>query len=243
MITVILGMHRSGTSTIAGILHLNNIIMGTYKTFWPRPLSQNPKGFYENYDFRKINDSLLKKVNYNVESLEPTIPNIIFDEKLSSKMEKLILKSNKENNDWGWKDPRTCLTINSWIQIFKNLKLEKEVKIIFVSRKAISVARSLNKRNDLPLEKGVELWETYTDRALDFCTKSKYKTFYCTFEELLINPNFICEKLFYFLNRKWDPLIVDKFVDKSISKSGMGRGYKQSNKITLLENKIDLLLS
>ena len=96
MITVILGMHRSGTSTIAGILHLNNIIMGTYKTFWPRPLSQNPKGFYENYDFRKINDSLLKKVNYNVESLEPTIPNIIFDEKLSSNFF-IILTTSSSN--------------------------------------------------------------------------------------------------------------------------------------------------
>ena len=53
MITIILGMHRSGTSTIAGVLHLNNISMGTYKNFWPRPLAQNPKGFYENYDFRQ----------------------------------------------------------------------------------------------------------------------------------------------------------------------------------------------
>ena len=59
MITIVLGMHRSGTSVVAGILHFNKIIMGTYDTFWPRPLPQNPKGFYENYDFRKINDTIL----------------------------------------------------------------------------------------------------------------------------------------------------------------------------------------
>ena len=47
MIIMILGMHRSGTSTISGVLHMNKIIMGTYQNFWPRPLSQNPKGFYE----------------------------------------------------------------------------------------------------------------------------------------------------------------------------------------------------
>ena len=65
MIIMILGMHRSGTSTISGVLHMNKIIMGTYQNFWPRPLSQNPKGFYENYDFRKINDQLLKRSGYD----------------------------------------------------------------------------------------------------------------------------------------------------------------------------------
>ena len=73
MITIILGMHRSGTSTVAGILHLNKIVMGTYQNFWPRPLPQNPKGFYENYDFRKINDKLMQKAGYNVKSFESEI--------------------------------------------------------------------------------------------------------------------------------------------------------------------------
>ena len=49
MITIVLGMHRSGTSVVAGILHFNKVSMGTYETFWPRPLPQNPKGFYDNY--------------------------------------------------------------------------------------------------------------------------------------------------------------------------------------------------
>jgi hypothetical protein len=54
-------MHRSGTSAVAGILHLNGIAMGSEKTFKPKPLPQNPKGFYENYDFRKINDKFSSK--------------------------------------------------------------------------------------------------------------------------------------------------------------------------------------
>jgi len=70
MISIVLGMHRSGTSTVAGILHLNKVIMGTYQSFWPRPLPQNPKGFYENYDFRIINDRLLNKVGYDAKSYE-----------------------------------------------------------------------------------------------------------------------------------------------------------------------------
>ena len=53
MIIIVLGMHRSGTSTVAGVLHMNKIVMGTYENFGHGSLRQNPKGFYENYDFRK----------------------------------------------------------------------------------------------------------------------------------------------------------------------------------------------
>ena len=243
MITIILGMHRSGTSTIAGVLHLNNISMGTYKNFWPRPLAQNPKGFYENYDFRKLNDLLLKKVNYNVKSLNPVIPNSIHSEKLFKKMKTLILQSNKDYNDWGWKDPRTCLTINIWNDVFNELEIMNDLKIIFVSRKAISVARSLNKRDGLPINEGVELWKTYTERALNYSLKSNFNVFYCTFEQLLKEPIPTCEKIFSFLDRDFDSAVIDKFIDKSISTSGSGIDFEQSKEITSLEKKIDSLIS
>ena len=77
MIIMILGMHRSGTSTISGVLHMNKIIMGTYQNFWPRPLSQNPKGFYENYDFRKINDQLLKGQDTMLNHILQIFPKLI----------------------------------------------------------------------------------------------------------------------------------------------------------------------
>ena len=135
MITIILGMHRSGTSTIAGILHLNKIIMGTYQNFWPRPLRQNPKGFYENYDFRKINDQLLKQVGYDVKSYNPNIPTLEPTNKILDKMEKIIIKNDSTYSNWGWKDPRTCLTINSWSRIINDLGLQSNLKIIFLVRK------------------------------------------------------------------------------------------------------------
>ena len=51
MIVIVVGMHRSGTSAVAGILHLHGISMGSEKTFKPKPLPQNPMGFYENFGF------------------------------------------------------------------------------------------------------------------------------------------------------------------------------------------------
>ncbi|MBT7514907.1 MAG: hypothetical protein HN655_03490, partial [Candidatus Marinimicrobia bacterium] len=136
MISIVLGMHRSGTSTVAGILHLNKVIMGTYQSFWPRPLPQNPKGFYENYDFRIINDRLLNKVGYDAKSYESEIPEPLVSDKIKNAMVKIVQKYDTKYEHWGWKDPRTCLTISQWVTIFTELNLIHKLKIIFVTRRA-----------------------------------------------------------------------------------------------------------
>ena len=243
MITIILGMHRSGTSTFAGVLHLNKILMGNYKNFWPRPLAQNPKGFYENYDFRKINDQLLEEAGYIVKSYNSIVPKLDPSKKILSKMKKIILDTDKENNDWGWKDPRTCLTINWWIKSLKDTELHDEVKIIFVSRNPSSVAKSLKTRNNLPLSKGLQIWKAYTENAINFCSNSNQNIFYCTFEQLLENPILTCGKIFDFLDRKWDPQVVDQFIDRSISKSGRGPDELVSEEIIDIQNQFNDLLS
>ena len=238
MIIIILGMHRSGTSTVAGLLHLNKLIMGTYKNFWPRPLRQNPKGFYENFDFRKINDQILKHVGYDVKSYNIAIPKPKPTNKIINKMEKLISKCNKDYPDWGWKDPRTCLTINQWVKAIKNLNLKNDLKIIFVTRKASSVARSLNKRNQLSIANGMELWKSYTEVAFKFCYNSDFPIHYCSFERLLSNPITTCNHIFDFLERSWDSEIVKKFVDQSISTSGEGENIKYPKHIDELEKNV-----
>ncbi len=242
MIVMILGMHRSGTSTIAGVLHLNRIIMGTYQNFWPRPLNQNPKGFYENYDFRKINDQMLKKVNYDVKSYNPEIPIPVSSTKIFSKVKKLIMHCNKFYHDWGWKDPRSCLTAHCWVEMIYDLELQNNLKIIFVARKASSVARSLKKRNGLSIEIGMELWKSYTDRALKFCENSELPIHYCSFENLLDNPIVTCNYLFEFLERPWEQSVVDKFIEKKISTSAKGEDIYYPDHINILEEKVYSLL-
>ena len=238
MIIIILGMHRSGTSTIAGLLHFNKISMGTYQNFWPRPLNQNPKGFYENFDFRKINDEMLKNVGYNVKSYNPEIPIPHLTNKFVNKMVKVIKNCNRDYLDWGWKDPRTCLTIRQWMEVFTNLHLENDLKIIFVARKAASVARSLHKRNQLSIPNGIEIWKSYTEVAFDFCINSNLPIHYCSFESLLLNPLITCNKIFDFLDRPCDAEIVQKFIDQSISTSGIGEKYAYPKHIEELESNI-----
>jgi len=242
MIIIILGMHRSGTSTISGILHLNKIIMGTYQNFWPRPLIQNPKGFYENYEFRKINDAILNNSGYDVESLKSEIPKIKLNDKIRRKMSKIIKEYCSKYSIWGWKDPRTCLTIMEWFKMIEDLNLENQVKIVFVSRRAISVARSLKKRNNLSLDMGLSLWESYSSSALQFCKTVNIPIFYCSFENILESPQSVCIPLFEFLNKDLDLKIINKFVDKKISKNNKGEDFPQSNSIDDLEQEIQKLI-
>tara|TARA_B100001123_G_scaffold387648_1_gene463047 strand:- start:231 stop:965 length:735 start_codon:yes stop_codon:yes gene_type:complete len=238
MIVIVLGMHRSGTSTFAGVLHMNKILMGNYETFWPRPLTQNPKGFYENYDFRKINDQILKLSGYYVKSYNTDIPSIDINDNLLLKMKKIVKEYNLRYENWGWKDPRTCLTVEYWVNIMQELDLSDDIKIIFVVRKALSVSRSLKKRNELPLEQGLELWKAYTERALKFCNGSQLPTHYCSFEALLKDPLSTCDSLFGFLNEQWDPKVVDQFVDSSITSSQKGEEVTSPEDIVRLESEL-----
>ena len=240
---MILGMHRSGTSTISGVLHMNKVIMGTYQNFWPRPLSQNPKGFYENYDFRKINDQLLKRSGYDVKSYSTNIPEINKSDKLSDKMKVLIEKSNLSYPDWGWKDPRTCLTAMHWANAIEDLNLGMELKIIFMARKASSVCRSLKKRNNLSIEQGLSIWESYTKKALTFLEQTTYPRYYCSFEDLLKEPVQVCSSLFNFIGKDWDSQIVEKFIDPTISTSEQGNQFTYPSNINSLENKIYSLIN
>src|SRR5688572_30794661 len=55
---IVLGMHRSGTSVLAGLLN----IMGAYfaaEGLGIKANPQNPKGFWERRDVRALNDLLL----------------------------------------------------------------------------------------------------------------------------------------------------------------------------------------
>ena len=57
----ILGMHRSGTSALAGVLHHLGVELG--KDLMPPGKDDNPKGFFENNKVYSINETLLEHLN------------------------------------------------------------------------------------------------------------------------------------------------------------------------------------
>ena len=243
MIVIVVGMHRSGTSAVAGILHLNGIAMGSEKTFKPKPMPQNPRGFYENYDFRKLNDRILKLAGYRVKSFDTLIPQAHTNDRMMTKMGNLIDKQLSGNNHWGWKDPRTCLTLSEWLTVMKEKSLLNDTKVVFTTRGASAVAQSLRNRNGLHFDNGLILWRLYTERALEAVDKYSTQTFHFSFEDLLKRPQFVCEKLFQFLGTEYDPSIVEKFIDPSLNRSKPAVDIELSGEVAALTDKLQRLSS
>ena len=117
------------------------------------------------------------------------------------------------------------------------------LNIIFVSRKSLSVARSLKKRNAIPLLQGVNLWKVYTERAINFCELSNIPTLYLSFEKILKEPIVECEKIFNFLSQPFNKNIVSDFVEKKISTNSTGESLDLPKGILVWENKLEKLIS
>ena len=60
----VLGMHRSGTSTIARSLNLLGVYIGEEKDFI-QPNPYNPEGFWEIRDLYRLHDRLLATLNHS----------------------------------------------------------------------------------------------------------------------------------------------------------------------------------
>jgi len=203
--------------------------MGSDKTFRPKPLPQNPKGFYENYSFRKISDKILARSGYKVKSFNSVLPEQVTFGKITNKMTKLIRFNESVHGKWGWKDPRVCLTLNCWLDVLEGMSLLEETRIIFVSRNGVSVARSLSRRNGLSTHEGLRLWSAYNRRALDLLKPRSVQTFHFAYETLLAEPESLCRKLFRFLETDLDYSVIRTFIDPDLNRSGRQYGESLTN--------------
>lgn len=158
---IVLGMHRSGTSTAARVLNL----LGCH--FGPDSLAvganeENPRGFWERLDVVNLNDSLLKDAGAEWHSpllfdpLElPDAEVIRFAATAGSILHDLDL-----HRPWFVKDPRLCLTLPLWSPLLAN------PLAVHVLRHPLEVAASLQARNALPIPVGLALWEVYVRLSL-----------------------------------------------------------------------------
>lgn len=157
---IILGMHRSATSLMAKGLHEAGVNMG--KHFIP-PDSGNPHGYYEDLDFVNLNKTILSTASGNW--MEPPDESKILAlsqrESIKNHIKKLIDKKN-ESPLWGFKDPRTILTI----KLFKPYLTKHFFFTCF--RDPVDVARSLKIRNGFSMEFGISLAKEYNRRLFEF---------------------------------------------------------------------------
>ncbi len=161
---LVLGMHRSGTSAVAGLTNLlglttcvsNDLITG---------MAWNPRGHWESRSLTRLNDQLLAEMGHTWWYPPPS--GALYSD-AADRIAALPDDAGRyfdrihPSEPWVWKDPRTCLTLPFWRQA-----LRRPLAGIVVFRNPLDVATSLQFRNSLPLSFGVALWERYTRLLLE----------------------------------------------------------------------------
>ncbi|MEZ0471427.1 glycosyltransferase [Luteimonas salinilitoris] len=159
---LVVGMHRSGTSMVTRVLNLMGAYFGTEADGTGVVNEENPKGFWERRDVRRVNEQMLVDAGADWDRLTPWLERPS-PRKVSPKVEKDLLgiiAKLEPQRPWMVKDPRLCLTLSAWLP---RLELPH---IVMPLRSPLEVASSLQNRNGFPLDVGLALWEAYTLEAL-----------------------------------------------------------------------------
>jgi hypothetical protein len=181
-VVCVLGMHRSGTSLIARLANILGLALGPDAELAPAAYD-NPRGFWEHMSFRRVNEALLARLGRDWDSLEE-LPDGWQDDPAHDDLRdqaRAAIAAFAGADLWGWKDPRTCLTLPFWRPLLPPLRF------VLCVRSVIDVARSLQRRNSIPIEQGVRLWLHYTTAAL--AQTAGQPTLCMFYEDVLTDPH------------------------------------------------------
>jgi hypothetical protein len=159
MPVAIAGMHRAGTSMVARILRICGLDLGGDEHFAP-PAPDNTEGYWEDLRFLGWNDRILDAFEGAWDAV-PWFPSgWPSDPRLQAIREEADALAASRAEPWGFKDPRTSLTVPFWIERLPGLR------VVVCVRHPLEVAGSLRARGYTSERYGLRLWEAY-HRALD----------------------------------------------------------------------------
>lgn len=113
LIYVVLGMHKSGTTLVARMLHRSGIDMGEDLDA-TRSYDEGEK--FERASTKAINEAILGSHGKHSLAIAPLPPGTRVDEALRAEMRRVVERCQASAKDWGFKDPRTCLTYAVWAE-------------------------------------------------------------------------------------------------------------------------------
>jgi hypothetical protein len=156
----ILGMHRTGTSCLAGCLEACGLFLGDVS----KSNIHNLKGNQELREVILLHDRILKK-NRGSWDNPPDEIKIVTRDKIDFQR---ICNAFPDNVVRGIKDPRSLLLVEHW------LAMERNIGFVASYRHPLSVASSLEKRNNMSIEKSLELWNIYNQKLLTLHQKYRF---------------------------------------------------------------------
>ena len=163
----VLGMHRSGTSTMAGILNILGVNAGLHLL---EPHESNQKGFFENAAIVAFNERLLHYLGAEWFDILMIPENWWLDELMIpyySELQKIIETEFNDSKEILIRNSRICVLLPFYLSLFSKISVSCRFVIIF--RNPVDVSASLEYRDNLNIEHAQLLW-------IDHVIKSKSYT-------------------------------------------------------------------
>lgn len=176
---VVLGCGRSGTSLVAGLLHGAGVHMGSFLIPARATPSHAPLGLFEDERFNMCNSRILGLADGSW-AYPPSVDAIM---RIDSSAFVAPIVAAERQAVWGWKDPRTALTITHWAPLIAGL----HPQIVVTHRNPLSIARSMRRVWGITLNHGLYLASVYEDRIISFLNSEGvegWPVFHVAFEGL-----------------------------------------------------------
>ena len=161
MIYIVLGMHKSGTTLVARILHESGIPMGQDFTAG----SDYAKAKYEARWVQRINDEILGTGRNTLSSTVTSrlLPRGDPPDAVFEAMRAGITDNDARHANWGFKDPRSVLTYDYWRRVLPPHRL------IIVYRNPIEVWKHYFRKDRFwRLRQPFHAWTDYNTRILRY---------------------------------------------------------------------------
>jgi O-antigen biosynthesis protein len=185
-IVVVLGMHRSGTSAITRGLKVMGVDLG--ERLMPAHREVNPKGFWEDIDINELNEEILRELGSTWRSLSLircVDVQMLRDKGFHGRATELVRSKISDTAVFGLKDPRISKILPFWKGIFKDLTFD--VRYILTLRHPLSVAKSLEKRDGLSLDKSYLMWLEHV--LISLAETQGEKRVLVDFDRLMLDPD------------------------------------------------------
>lgn len=187
----VLGMHRSGTSAMAGTLARVGVDFGR-SLLHPSP--DNLRGFWEHSEIVRIHERVLWSLGFSWDDVRPLPESWWSDGRVLPFRTEIVRILNRDFDDvpvWGIKDPRLCRLAPLWLDILDELGCRP--CFIIIVRHPSEVAQSLRKRNGFTGVKSAFLWLDHNLSA-ERWTRGRSRAF-VGYQQLLDEPRACIEKI------------------------------------------------
>jgi hypothetical protein len=190
-------MHRSGTSLAAEIAYRWGAYADT--SLFIEPNDGNPRGYWEHRPLLKLNDDLLAAVHSSwkvppTEEGRERLATLAQRGSFRHRAHRLLAIMNPNQTVWLWKDPRLCILLPFWKEIWAS------VVYLVPIREPMAIASSLWARRDFSMPSALLLWQKYMSTLISDEDVSS-KAFFFSYEELLLDSPKVCGRICRFLDK------------------------------------------